>query len=287
MKKINWSKVLIRSSCTGKILANGKGATLTEKQSAYIGELEAKTSLTANQQTTLNELIAKRDAPPTLGDTCISYLKEVYVFEKYGKEPVGGSARSKYTMKGLIVEDESIGMLDRIDKMDYKKNEEWFKNDYLSGTPDIIVRNEAGLPVKIIDIKSSYDFSTLLANDGSPLNPLYYAQMQSYMALTGATEAEVCYCLVNMPQEQVEAEKRRLYYSLNAATEESPEYVREVERMENNFTFDEVPIHERVLRFPVQRDNNFIFKLYTRVTECRKWLQDYDDKRMSIYNVNS
>ncbi len=282
--KPNWNEVLIRSSCTGKILANGKGTVLTEKQQELLNQLQTKTSLTPAQETTLNDLIKKRDAPPTLGDTCISYLKEVYVWEKYGKEPVGGSARSKYTMKGLIVEDESIGMLDRLDGMDYKKNEEWFKNDYLSGTPDIIVRNEAGLPIKIIDIKSSYDFSTLLANDGSPLNPLYYAQMQSYMALTGATEAEVCYCLVNMPQEQIEAEKRRLYYALNAATEESPEYVREVEKMLNNFEFDEVPIQERILRFPVQRDNNFIFKLYNRVIECRKWLQDYDDKRMSIYS---
>ena len=283
MKKVNWNEVLIRSSCTGKILANGQGAVLTPKQAERIIELQGKEKITAIQQKELDELVAKSKLPPQLGATAISYLKEVYVFEKYGKEPVGGSERSKYTMKGKIVEDESIMMLDRVDNMDYKKNEEWFKNEYLSGTPDIIVRNEAGIPVKIIDIKSSYDFSTLLANEDSPLNPLYFAQMQSYMALTGATEAEVCYCLVNMPMEHVEAEKRRLFYALNAATEDSPEYLAAISRMQNNYEFDEVPILERILRFPVIRDENFIKKLYDRVTMCREWLASYDERRMSVH----
>lgn len=283
MKQPNWDKVLISSSCVGKILANGQGSVLTELQAAKITELEGKDSRTQKQEEELQKLIAKRDAPPTLGATAISYLKEVYVWEKYGKEPTGGSERSKYTIKGKLVEDESIMMLDRIDRMDYLKNEEWFTNDYLSGTPDIIVRDANGSPIKIIDIKSSYDFATLLANDDSPLNPLYYAQMQSYMALTGATEAEVCYCLVNMPPEQIEREKWYIKNLLNPATDDSPDYIKAIEKMQNNYEFDEVPIQERILRFPVQRDNTFIEKIYNRVSQCREWLKTYDKKRMSVY----
>lgn len=278
MKQVDWNKVLIRSSCTGKILANGQGSGITEKQLEYLNVLEAKEKRTDKQQIELDSLIAKRDAPPTLGATCISYLKEVYVWEKYGKEPVGGSERSKYTMKGKLVEGESILMLSRIDEMDYVKNENRFTNEFLTGEPDIVVEKE-GVPIKIIDIKSSYDFATLLSNEDSPLNQLYFSQVQSYMALTGATEAEVCYCLVNMPPEQVESEKRRIFYSMNPVTEESPEYLRAIERMENNFSFDEIPIMERLLRFPVQRDEAFIQKLYERVSECREWLTEYDKKR--------
>lgn len=275
MSNVNWNEVLIRCSCIGKIMAEGKGTVLTEKQAETLIELQNKESRTPKQDEMLLSLIAKRDAPPSLGDGCTSYLKEVYIYEKYGKEPVGGSERSKYTLKGKLVEDESIMMLSRIDSLTYTKNDQRFRNTHLQGEPDIIVSKE-GNPYKIIDIKSSYDFTTLLANIGSPLNPLYKYQVQGYMALTGASEAEVCYCLVNMPQELINSEKKRLFYATNSATEDNPDYVRQVSRLENSMTFDEIPIKERLLRFPVQRDEELIDKIYKRVEACRDWLKEFD-----------
>lgn len=275
MTKIEWDKVLFRCSCLGKIMTESKGAVLTEKQSQEIERLQSLPSPTEKQQQTLNDLIAKRDAPPKLSDTAISYLKEVYVYQKYGKEPIGGAERSKYVLKGRAVENESIMMLSRIDSADYVKNDKRYTNEYLTGEPDIIV-SEDGNPVKILDIKSSYDFATLLSNIGFSLNPNYYAQMQGYMALTGATEAEVDYCLVNMPQEIIEGEKRRIFYAINPATEEDPYYKKQIERVEWNMTFDEIPITERVLRFPVPRSEDFISRMYAKITECRKWLQEFD-----------
>ena len=275
MKQVNWDEALIRCSCIGKVMADGKGTVMTDKQAEKLLELQNKESRTPKQEEELITLIAKRDAPPTLGDSCTSYLKEVYVWEKYGKEPVGGAERSKYTMKGKLVEEESIMMLSRIDSLTYTKNDIRFKNEYLTGEPDIIVSKD-GSAVKIIDIKSSYDFATLLANIGSPLNSLYRYQVQGYMALTGATEAEVCYCLVNMPQEVINSEKKRLFYALNATTEESPEYKAQIQRLENNMTFDEIPIQERIVRFQVPRDNELIDKIYKRVLSCRQWLYDFD-----------
>ncbi len=252
-----------------------KGSVLTEKQSQEIERLQALPSPTEKQQQTLLDLISKRDAPPKLSDTAISYLKEVYVYHKYHKEPIGGAERSKYVLKGRAVEDESIMMLSRIDGADYRKNDIRFKNQYLTGEPDIII-SENDIAVKIIDIKSSYDFASLLSNIGSSLNPLYYAQMQGYMALTGATEAEVDYCLVNMPQEIIEGEKRRIFYAINPATEEDPYYKKQIERVEWNMTFDEIPINERVLRFPVPRNEDYIQRVYSKITECRKWLSEFD-----------
>jgi len=256
-------------------MTEGKGSVLTDKQAQEIERLQSLPSPTEKQQQSLADLIAKRDAPPKLSDTAISYLKEVYVYQKYGKEPVGGAERSKYVLKGRAVEDESIMMLSRIDNADYIKNTERFTNDFITGEPDVIISND-GKAVKIIDIKSSYDFATLLSNMGSPLNPNYYAQMQGYMALTGATEAEVDYCLVNMPQEIIEGEKRRIFYAINPATEEDPYYKKQIERIECNMTFDEIEIHQRVLRFPVPRNEEYIQRVYTKITECRKWLQEFD-----------
>lgn len=275
MKQVNWDEVLFRCSCIGKIMAEGKGTVLTDKQAEKLTELQNKESRTPKQDEELMSLISKRDAPPSLGDSCTSYLKEMYVWHKYGKEPVGGAERSKYTMKGKLVEDDSIMMLSRIDSRTYKKNDLRFTNNCLTGEPDIIVTDN-GQSVAIIDIKSSYDFATLLSNIGSSLNTLYKYQVQGYMALTGAEVAQVCYCLVNMPQEIINSEKKRLFYALNAATEDSPEYVRQVSKLENNMTFDEIPIKERVVRFTVDYDEQLIQKVYKRIEQCREWLKEFD-----------
>jgi hypothetical protein len=266
-------------------MTESKGSVLTEKQAQKIEELSNKEKITEKQKEELDMLIAKRDAPPKLSDTCVSYLKEVYIYNKYGKEPVGGSERSKYTLKGRAVEHESIFMLNRIDSDNYVKNEQRFTNEYLTGEPDIIILGEDGNASKIIDIKSSYDFATLLSNYGNSLNPLYHDQVQGYMALTGATEAEVCYCLVNMPQEIIEGEKRRVFYIMNPATEESVDYKKEIERIEFNMTFDEIPINERLLRFKVAKDDAFINRVYARIDECRKWLADFEYIHENMYKL--
>jgi hypothetical protein len=280
----NWNEVLFRCSCLGKIMTEGKGSVFTENQAAELERLQGLPSPTEKQQAKILELISKRDAPAKLSDTAISYLKEVYVYNKYGKEPTGGAERSKYTLKGKAVEDESIMMLSRIDGLPYVKNEIRLTNKYLTGEPDIIVSKE-GNPHKIIDIKSSYDFATLLSNYGAPLNPLYYNQVQGYMALTGAQEAEICYCLVNMPQTIIETEKRRIFYAINPATEEDPYYKKSIERVEFNCTFDEIPINERLLRFPVPRDEEYIQKMYARIELCRQWLIEFDETYTNLNAV--
>lgn len=278
----NFNDVLIRCSCIGKIMANGKGSVLTEKQSAELERLQGLPSRTEKQEATLQEYVAKRDAPPELSETAKSYLKEVYMSYKYGKESLGGSERSKYTIKGRSVEDQSIMMLSRIDGLPYDKNQERFTNAYLTGEPDILVRDENGNITKVIDIKSSWDGASLLSNIGNPLNPLYYWQVNGYMALTGATEAEVCYCLVNMPQEIIEGEKKRIFYTMNPATEENVDYKKAIERLENAMTFDEIPIKERVVRFSMKRDEEIIQKIEKRVIQCREWLQDFEKLHLSL-----
>lgn len=286
MKQVDWSKVLIRCSCIGKIMANGKGTVLTDKQAAELERLEALPARTAKQEETITELRLKKTAKPELGETAISYLKEVYMFERYGKESVGGSERSKYTIKGRSVEDESIMLLSRLDQKQYEKNKERMTNEYLTGEMDILDRDDTGRIVKVLDIKSSWDGASLLSNIGSPLNPLYYWQMQGYLALTGCDLAEVCYVLTNMPQEIIEGEKKRIFYTMNPVTEEDPTYKKAISRMENNFTFDEIPILERVVRFPVQRDETAIQKIYERVQMCREWLEKFEKMHIGLNKIS-
>jgi hypothetical protein len=103
-----------------------------------------------------------------------------------------------------------------------------------------------------------------------------------YMALTGATEAEVAYCLVSMPDEIINSEKKRIFYLLNPATEENAEYKKAIQKLEDNMTFDEIPESERVVRFPVQRDEAVINSIYERVRSCRQWLAEFDEMHTGL-----
>jgi len=280
---MNWEKTLIRCSCLGKIMTPSKGSTITDKQLDELERLSELPKRTEKQEVTYQTLLAKKNAPPELSDTAKSYLKELYILHKYGKETVGGSERSKYTIKGLSVEENSIKLLSRLDKTHYSKNEDRFENDFIIGTPDIIVRAGTS-PTKIIDIKSSWDAASLLGNLGQPLNSNYYYQMQGYMALTGATEAEVCYCLVSMPEEIINSEKKRIYYLMNPATEENTEYKQAIEKLENNMIFDEIPEQERIIKFKVDRDDAVIEKIYEKVRSCRLWLQEFEGIHTNLHN---
>lgn len=278
----NWDNLLIRCSCIGKVMTPGKGSVLTEKQASEIERLLSLPQLTEKQEETLRLLVAKRDAPPELSDTAKSYLREIYMLHKYGKETVGGSERSKYTIKGNSVEDNSIKLLSRLHNTLYLKNIDNFRNEYLSGTPDIVVKNEEEIAEKIIDIKSSWDGASLLSNLGSPLNQHYYYQVQGYMALTGAASAEVCYCLVSMPDEIINGEKKRIWYIMNPATEENLEYKRVIQRLEDNMTFDEIPEKERIIGFKVDRDDLLINKIYEKVDQCRNWLKEFEKMHVTV-----
>ena len=259
----------------------GKGSVLTEKQAEELDRLSGLPQRTEKQENTYQTLLAKKNAPPELSDTAKSYLKELYVFHKYGKETVGGSERSKYTMKGVSVEDNSIKLLNRLDNAYYSKNEDYFTNEFICGTPDIIVKSES-IVTKIIDIKSSWDAASLLSNLGQPLNSNYYYQMQGYMALTGATEAEVCYCLVSMPDEIINSEKKRIYYLLNPATEDNPDYKKAIQKLEDNMTFDEIPEQERIIKFKVERNDAIINSIYEKVRMCRQWMAEFEESHIGL-----
>ena len=102
------------------------------------------------------------------------------------------------------------------------------------------------------------------------------------MALTNSKEAEVCYCLVNMPEEIINGEKNRIFRAMNPATEENADYKRVINKLVNNMTFDEIPITERVVRFKVERDEAVIEKIYSRVNECRNWLLEFEKIHLGL-----
>lgn len=199
-----------------------------------------------------------------LGETCKQHLTDCYVSEKYGRDK---EIVNKYVEKGTAVEEDSITLYSRVTKTMLRKNEDTLTNDYLTGTPDIIL--ETGVK----DIKSSWDLFTFYANLGKAINKKYWWQLQGYMALTGKESAGLVYCLVNTPEKFISDAKRQLSWKMGLIDPDVDEnYIAGCEAIEKEMLFDDIPIEERYIEFVIKRDDSAIGKAYQRVHECREFL---------------
>jgi hypothetical protein len=221
---------------------------------------------------------ADKDAG-NLSKTAKTHLLEIYIAEKYGRRK---DVQTKQMKKGIQVEDDSIALLSEYMGKTFSKNSERFTNDYITGHPDILDLSESGL--KIWDVKSSYDLFTFLGNLPEKLKDLYYWQLQSYMWLTGATEASIAYCLVNTPFGIIEQEKKSLLYRMDVISEESPEYVLEASKLELNMMFDDIDIKERILIFPIQRNEEDIQLIQDKVEKARAYLGMIENTHKNFNN---
>ncbi len=112
----------------------------------------------------------------------------------------------KYLEKGRIVEDESIALFNRVMFTEYVKNTERKENAWITGECDIFTGK------KIIDIKSSWSFSTFPATAEDGQDKKYEWQLRAYMMLWNVDEADIAYCLVNTPDELIKYEQEDLHF---------------------------------------------------------------------------
>ena len=212
-----------------------------------------------------------------LSETAKKNLVEIYIAEKYSRYK---EVQTKQMQKGIEVENESIEMLSVYLNKNYKKNEERFTNEFVSGSPDIITEDS------IIDIKSSYDLFSFLNNlSAKSLNSDYYWQLQAYMWLTNKRNGIVAYCLANTPEHIVQKEKYYLLNSMNVVSEESPEYIKESAKLEFNLTFDDIDLRDKILLFNVERNDDDIEKIKDKVEQSRNYLNLIEEKHLN-FNKN-
>ena len=224
----------------------------------------------------MTEPVAKADKEAgVLSKTAQKHLIEVYIAEKYGRKR---DIQTKQMKKGIEAEQDSIDLLSMYLKLPFSKNEERFKNDFITGLPDIINGDT------IIDIKSSYDLWTFLGNIPDKLDNLYYWQMQSYMWLTGTRKATIAYCLVNTPESIIQQEKYYLLKKMDVISEESPEFIKEAMKIEFNMTFDDISINERILTFNVSRSEDDILRIENKVLKARTFLQELEETHLNFNN---
>jgi tRNA(Glu) U13 pseudouridine synthase TruD len=238
---MNWNETLIRASSVGYLMT--EPVTKADKEAGVLSKTAQK------------------------------HLIEVYIAEKYGRKR---DIQTKQMKKGIEAEQDSIDLLSMYLKLPFSKNEERFKNDFITGLPDIINGDT------IIDIKSSYDLWTFLGNIPDKLDNLYYWQMQSYMWLTGTKNAIIAYCLVNTPESIIQQEKYYLLKKMDVISEESPEFIKEAMKVEFNMTFDDISINERILTFNVIRSEDDILRIENKVLKARTFLQELEQTHLNF-----
>jgi hypothetical protein len=210
-----------------------------------------------------------RSKSELISETTKAYLIEVYINVMYGRKK---EIISKAMQKGLMQEEDSLTLLSRVEKTLFVKNEENLKNDWLTGTPDIIHILPDGKKF-IRDTKTSWDIFTFWKAKTNGIDKGYYWQLQSYMDLTGAENASLDYCLVNTPPALIESEKRKWAWNqgiINPDDEISQEAFAVIEK---NCIFDDIPIEQRVHSIPVARNQEDINRLHERIELCREWMQ--------------
>jgi hypothetical protein len=212
-------------------------------------------------------MTAPRSKSELLSETCKKELVKIFVTEKYGREK---DVQSKYTTKGLMVEEDSLTLYSRYKKQIFFKNEDRLKNDFITGTPDVLP--EEDLIVK--DIKSSWDIFTFFSSEHNALNKAYYWQIQGYCALTGAKSGRLAYCLVNTPDMLIQDEKRRLQYKMGVIDDANLSFHEACEKLEKLMIYDDLPLEERVLEIDIPRNDKDIESIYERVKDCREYMNE-------------
>lgn len=281
-----FDKFKVRCSAIREVMSNSRSnPSLTEKQRKRLDELQAKDNITENQVLELAELQAKEENSKKLilSDTCIEYLMEWYAMFTAQKQCVTKELDIQYTFKGKLVEEDSILLLSKLDKVLYLKNEERIENDFLTGEPDIHDGDHVKACKKIIDIKSVWDYPGFLKKINQKPDSGYDYQLKGYMDLSGAREAEIAYCLVNTPEIIVNDYRRRLFYKMNVPTQENPEYLRQCALLEHSMYFDDIPIEKRVFKVPIEPFSEEQRQaVYDRVKQCREWLEIFHEQYEKI-----
>ena len=230
----------IRCSAISKIMGS---MGLTETQQLELDELfkrvvDGTKPLTKNMEIKLNSLSNKSMAPE-LPQTAKTYLEEWYSNENE-------FTFSKYTEKGLIVEDELIDFAANV--LGYgiaEKNKIRLEDDYITGECDV------NLSDVVIDVKAPWNKKTFYDHVLNGLTKDYEAQLKGYCHLYKKPKGILFYGLMDTPAD-VNYDKEVIY--------------------------SDMPDNQRWVAYTVNEDKEFINQVIERVKLCRKYLVEHDLK---------
>lgn len=193
------------------------------------------------------------------GETAKKRLQKIYNKEVYGVKEL---LKSKYIQKGLYNEEDSFTLASNVlYSFPVFKNKVTFENEYLRGTPDLLLDGE------VVDFKTSWDFETFT---NAKMSNIYYWQLYSYMILCGVRRASLVYCLTNTPEHLVESEKWYWKNQLGLIDLDASEKGRSIsEQIFKNTNFDRISEKKKVKRFTLEFEQGVEWELYKRLDLAR------------------
>lgn len=298
---IKFDNYTFRASSVGKLMGDLKPSPNQEWQNCKdkIAEFEAlqsnakskETDTYINRQSKIDilkkELIEldkfKDDIDPILPDTATSYLKELYVQKKYG---IKKDITSKYFEKGKAVEDIAIDMYGELHDKPFSKCKEPRKyNEYFEGECDV-KWFESDLYRLIVDMKNRWDLFTYQPLIGKEIEDNYWWQGDIYMELYNGTHFRLVSALMNMPNNLIEDECKRILWQFGSNMEESKEYQDACAEFLKKCTFDHLDLRERFYEIEVKRDEKRYKQAVERAILCRKWLNKYSiSEFIRVYGI--
>lgn len=197
-----------------------------------------------------------------LSETAKSLVEAMWLKNNFGYEE---RVFTDDMLKGLLCEQDSMQLVQEVLKGEFRtRYNELITNDYLAGTPDIVLKKED----VVEDIKTSSNLRTFFEAEPTKL---YTTQAQCYMALTGKKHYRLIYCLVKTPSEIMTNELKKIWYRFNC-DEENEDYIKAAMQLEhNNNLIDKIPKEKRIKVFEFDYDAKLIKTLYEKIEKAREY----------------
>ena len=260
---VNVEEFKISCHSIGDIMAGEVG--LTEIQETKLQELETRKNgvgkpLTPNMESDLIKLQDKRDNPE-LPQGAKSYCKTWLKKKLFNRKE---DWKAIVVEKGLQCEPMGIKLVSDVTGIPMVKNEDWFDNEFIQGTPDILTVD------MVRDVKASWDLFTFPMFDDELPKKEYWWQLQGYMILLGLNKASLDYVLIDTPMPLVLLDLKKLYYQSGGNAEDwTPE---KYEFLYPNYRFDDIPPEMRLKSFTFEKADWVEEQINARVLMCRKYL---------------
>lgn len=186
----------------------------------------------------MTEPKSKSEGPLSVGAK--TYIRQLAAQEILG---VDFEVSSRAMEKGIICEQDSIDLLNRVRGLSLLKNTERKTNDFLTVECDLFdVETKRGY-----DIKTSWSAATFPIATIDREDKLYEFQMRGYMALWDAEEWEVAYCLTDTPENLIGFEPMQVHM------------------------VSHIPEHHRVTSWVIKRDLEKEAAIFEKVKQAREY----------------
>lgn len=186
----------------------------------------------------MTEPKTKAEGPLSVGAK--TYIRDLAAQEIFG---VDFEISSKAIEKGLLVENESIALLNRVRGLNLAKNTERKNNDFITGEADLFDASRR----KGHDLKSSWSVATFPILELDCSDKLYEWQMRGYMMLWDCDEWEVNYALVDTPDNLIGYEPMQMH------------------------TVSHIPEHMRITTWTIKRDMEKEAAIAEKVKHAREY----------------